>query len=70
VGIARLDTEGISTAEAARWLGVRRATLAKWLDEGRIPSYVLGQRLRRVRFEDLEAFLEECRVRPGTLGTR
>lgn len=70
VSLARRDVDGVSTREAAALLGVRRSTLSKWLDEGRIPSYTIGEKLVRIRRADLEAFLESCRVEPGSLGMR
>lgn len=70
MGFARLDEEGVSTVEAARRLGVTQATLWRWIEEGRLPSYRVGRKLLRIRLSDLEDFLENCRVAPGSLGRR
>ena len=43
---------------------IRRAEV----DDGQLPAYRFG-RVIRVRPEDVEAFIESCRIAPGTLGT-
>jgi excisionase family DNA binding protein len=50
--------------------GVTQATLWRWIDEGRLPAYRIGEKLLRIRRDDIETFLESCRVEPGTLGRR
>jgi excisionase family DNA binding protein len=71
VGLARLeDAVSLSTLDAARELGIRRTTLWSWIEDGRIPVYRVGQKLLRIRREDLDAFIESCRVTPGSLGRR
>ena len=36
------------------------------MDQGRLPSYRFG-RVFRLKVVDIEAFIEDCRVEPGTL---
>lgn len=64
------DSAGVSpwlgTTEAARYLGVVPRTLYRMLDEGQIPAYKMG-RVIRIKRTDLEAYLEEHRVEPGSL---
>lgn len=57
----------MGTTEAAERLGIVPRTLYRLLDEGKIPAYKLG-RVIRIEVDDLDAFLEEHRVPPGTLG--
>ena len=45
--------ELISCSEAARRLGVHVSTLRAWVREGKIPSYQLGQRYRRVAWDEV-----------------
>ena len=49
----------LSAEELARELGVGRTTAYSLLWSGAIPSMKLG-RLRKVRREDVEAYLAEC----------
>ena len=54
----------LGAAEVAEYLDVHLRTAQLWLAAGEIPStFVDGA--RRVRQEDLEAWLEGRRVRPG-----
>lgn len=56
----------LSTDEATSYLGVSAATLYRLVDEGRLPAYRPSRSLR-FRLSDLEAFLENVKVRPGAL---
>lgn len=56
----------LGTQEAARHLGITPRTLYRLIDEGEIPAYKLG-RVLRLRLDDVTAFLESARVRPGDL---
>ncbi len=40
--------------EVARMLGLSPRTVARWLEQGRIPSLVTGEGERRCRPEDVE----------------
>ena len=62
-----LDTRWLSTAEAARRLGVTPRTVYCFIDRGELAVFRMG-RVIRVREHDLEAFIEACRIEPGTLG--
>jgi excisionase family DNA binding protein len=57
----------VGTAEASERLGVTLRTLYRLVDEGQLPAYKIG-RVIRIKEEDVEAFLEGARIRPGDLG--
>lgn len=62
-------TEGIewmNTSEAARRLGVTPRTLYGFIDSGELAAYRFG-RVIRLREDDLEAFIDKCRIMPRTL---
>jgi excisionase family DNA binding protein len=56
----------LGTQEAARHLGITPRTLYRLIDEGEIAAYKLG-RVLRLKLADVDAFLEQARVRPGDL---
>lgn len=56
----------MSTAEAAEYLGVQPRTLYRFIDEGRLAAYRFGRVIRLKRF-DVEAFVQSCRIEPGSL---
>jgi excisionase family DNA binding protein len=63
------DTDNIrwlSTAEAANRLGITPRTLYRFIDEGQLPAYRFGRVIRLKTFE-VDAFIENCRIEPGTL---
>lgn len=53
------DREWLSTAEAARILGVPRHRLYRLIDEGRLPAYKFG-RVVRLRRDEVDAWLREA----------
>jgi excisionase family DNA binding protein len=57
----------LGTPKAARYLGVHLRMLYKLIDTGQIPAYRMG-RVMRVRLADLDAFLADTQIEPGTLG--
>ena len=60
------DDRLIGITEAAEILGVNRATLANWLQRGRIPALQYGPRgIYRVRYRDVIEFMEASRLRPA-----
>ena len=56
----------LSTAEAARRLGITPRTLYRFIDEGQLPAYRFGRVIRLKRLE-VDSFIESCRIEPGTL---
>ena len=61
------EIEWLNTDEAAKRLGLTTRTLYRFMDQGRLPSYRFG-RVFRLKTTDIEVFIEDCRVEPGTLG--
>ncbi len=59
-------TNWLSTKEAAAQLGVTTRTVYRFIDEGGLPAYKFG-RVIRVKESDLEVFVEQCRVEPGSI---
>ncbi len=62
----RGQVEWLSTKEAARRLGVTARTLYRFIDEGDLPAYRFG-RVIRLKPADIDAYIESCRIEPGTL---
>jgi excisionase family DNA binding protein len=58
--------EWMNSGAAAAHLGVGTRTLYKFIDEGKLPGYKFG-RVIRLKRSDVDAFLESCRIEPGTL---
>ena len=56
----------LSTAEAARRLGVTPRTLYRFIDEGQLPAYRFG-RVIRLKEGEVDGFIDSCRIEPGTL---
>ena len=56
--------EWFTTDELVRWLGLGRTKTYEMLRSGEIPSYKIG-RIRRIRRQDIEAWLERNKFRPG-----
>ena len=50
----------------AKYMGIGLRTLYTILDTGDLPSYKLG-RVIRMKTVDVDAYLERCRVQPGSL---
>ena len=63
------DYRLIGITEAAEILGVNRATLANWLQRGRIPALQYRTRgIYRVRYGDVIDFMDASRIRPADQG--
>jgi excisionase family DNA binding protein len=60
------DITWLSTAEAARRLGIGSRTLYRLIDEGQIPAYKFG-RVIRLQEHEVDAFIDAARIKPGTL---
>ena len=58
--------EWLSTAEASTRLGVTTRTLYRFIDEGQLPAYRFG-RVIRLKADEVDRFIESCRIEPGTL---
>jgi len=58
--------EWLGTPEACARLGVTLRTLYRFIDEGQLPAYKMG-RVIRLQAHDVEAFIEQARIVPGTL---
>ena len=56
----------LSTAAAAKRLGVTPRTLYRFIDTDALPAYRFG-RVIRLKQADVDAFIEACRIEPGTL---
>ena len=54
----------LSTAEAARYLGITPRTLYRFIDEGQITGYRFG-RVIRLKQDDVDAFIEYARNKKG-----
>jgi len=60
------DINWLSTAEAARRLGIGPRTLYRLIDEGQLPAYKFG-RVIRLQEREVEDFIEAARIKPGSL---
>ncbi len=60
----------LSVPEVAAELGCGRDTVYALLASGRLPSVLIGERLRRVRRQDLEQFIAELPAVPPAPGVR
>ena len=56
----------MSTKEAAEHLGVTLRSLYRFIDEGTLTAYKFG-RVIRLQEQDVEHFIETCRISPGSL---
>ena len=56
----------LSTADAAKALGITPRTLYRFINQGELAGYRFG-RVIRVKRVDVEAFIESSRIQPGTL---
>ncbi|MFP5320704.1 MAG: helix-turn-helix domain-containing protein [Acidimicrobiia bacterium] len=60
------SVEWLSTADAAKALGITPRTLYRFIDAGDLPAYRFG-RVIRVKQADVDAFIEGARIQPGSL---
>ena len=56
----------MSTKEAAEHLGVTLRSLYRFIDEGALAAFKFG-RVIRLKADDVDAFIEHCRIAPGSL---
>lgn len=66
MGVASDEIEWLSTAAAAKRLGVTTRTLYRFVDEDDLPAYRFG-RVIRLKKADVDAYIESCRIAPGSL---
>ena len=57
----------LSTSAAAKRIGVTPRTVYRFVDDGQLPAFRLG-RVIRFRRDDIDAYINECRIQPGGLG--
>jgi excisionase family DNA binding protein len=60
------ETEWLGTKDASARLGITLRSLYRFIDEGDLPAYKFG-RVIRMKVEDIDSFIESCRIRPGQL---
>jgi len=60
------DINWMSTAAAAKRLGVTVRTLYRLIDESELPAYKFG-RVIRLKEQEVDAFIESSRIAPGSL---
>lgn len=60
------SADWLSTADAAKTLGITPRTLYRFIDQGELPAYRFG-RVIRVKRADVDAFIESARIEPGSL---
>ena len=56
----------LSTERAAARLGLAPRTLYRFVDRGEITAYRFG-RVLRFRLDELDQFINRCRIEPGSL---
>lgn len=56
----------LSTLKAANRMGITTRTLYRFIDRGELPAYRFG-RVIRLRLDDVDGFIEQSRVEPGSL---
>ncbi len=56
----------VSTLKAADRMGITTRTLYRFIDRGDLPAYRFG-RVIRLRLSDVDTFIEQSRVEPGSL---
>jgi excisionase family DNA binding protein len=60
------EMEWLGTKDASARLGITLRSLYRFIDEGDLPAYKFG-RVIRVKVEDIDRFIESCRIEPGQL---
>lgn len=64
--MAQQEITWLSTAAAARYLGITPRTLYRLIDEGEVAAYKFG-RVIRLQEQDIAKFIERSRIPPGSL---
>lgn len=60
------DIRWLSTADAAKRVGITPRTLYRFIDGGDLPAYRFG-RVIRLKESEVDTFIESCRIEPGSL---
>ena len=58
----------LNTDQAAKSIGITARTLYRFIDEGQVAAYRFG-RVIRLKQTDVDQFIDDCRIHPGSLGT-
>lgn len=66
LGAMSTPIQWLSTADAAKYLGITPRTLYRFIDEGQIAGYRFG-RVIRLKQTDVDAFIDSSKIAPGTL---
>ncbi len=66
IGMGIDDVQWMSTADAAKRLGITPRTLYRFIDEGQLPAYRFG-RVIRLKQTEVDSFIETCKIQPGTV---
>ena len=64
--MAPTEIRWLSTADAAKRLGVSLRTLYKFIDEGHVAAYKFG-RVIRLQEHEVDVFISAARIEPGSL---
>lgn len=64
--MSNAEIQWLSTAEAAKYLGITPRTLYRFIDQGEIPAFRFG-RVIRLKQEDVDRFIRDSQIQPGTL---
>lgn len=64
--MAEAEIRWLSTAAAAKRLGVTPRTLYRFIDADDLPAYRFG-RVIRLKQTDVDDYIESCRIPPGSL---
>ena len=59
-----LDEEYLTVAQAAAALHVNRSTIRRWIDQGILPAYRIGQRRVAIKRQDIARLITPAREAP------
>lgn len=62
--IDRLSQDRVTVAEAADLLHVNQSTIRRWIREGKLPAYRIGERRLALRVADLDQVVSPVRELP------
>lgn len=60
--MSKAPQDWLSITDTAKYLGLSRPTIHRYIEEGRFPAYRLGYRTVRIRLADIERYIESTRV--------